>query len=241
MEINKLVNDLKDYLLSSEIKDNIAKVILFGSYAKGVAKKDSDIDILIFTTDGIEVKKALMDKIYDFMMEYNAPLEVLISGIDELFLHQDYFTYNITSYGLEIYSMEKDEIKVKMLKDVKNLAEEYYESAQEALEGDRIRLAVDAAHNAAELAAKGLILLKQDDLPGSHGGIVSLFGQLYTKTDELDKAIGRGLNEALKLRNLARYKAEARLTREDAENVLGLAERLIKIASKKIASDKRCA
>ena len=36
-----------------------------------------------------------MDKTYDFMIENNAPLEVLISGIDELFLHKNYFTYNI--------------------------------------------------------------------------------------------------------------------------------------------------
>lgn len=120
-----------------------------------------------------------MDRIYDFMIEHNAPLEVVISGVGELLPYQDYFTYNITHYGLEIYSMEKDEIKTAMVRDLLNLAEEYLESAQEVLERKRIRLAVDAAYNAAELTAKALILFKQDDLPGSHGGIVSLFGQLY--------------------------------------------------------------
>ncbi len=238
MEINKLITSFKKYLLDSELEKNIAKIIVFGSYAKGSATPESDVDILIFKTDGIEVEKAIMDRTYDFMMENNAPLEVLIAGIDELFLNQDYFTYNITRYGLEIYSMEKDEIKAVMTRDLKNLAEEYFESAQEVLALKRIRLAVDAAYNAAELAAKALILHKQDDLPGSHGGVVSLFGKLYVKTGELDKVIGRGLNASLRVRNVARYKPDALLSKEDAEDVLKLAERLLQIASDKIAGDK---
>ena len=129
--------------------------------------------------------------------------------------------------------MEKDEIKAAMSKGVKNLAEEYFESAQEVLESNRVRLALDAAYNAAELAAKALILFKQDDLPGSHGGVVSLFGRLYVKTNEVDKAIGRELNRALKLRNMARYKPDALLTEGDARDVLDLAERLIKVMSEK--------
>ena len=238
MEINKLISSFKKHLLDSELEKNSAKIIVFGSYAKGSATAESDIDILVFKTNGIAVEKAIMDRTYDFMLENNAPLEVLIAGIDELFLNQSYFTYNITCYGLEIYSMEKDEIKAAMTRDLKNLAEEYFESAQEVLALKRIRLAVDAAYNAAELAVKALILFKQDDLPGSHGGIVSLFGQLYVKTGELDKVIGRSLNASLRVRNVARYKPDALLSKEDAEDVLKLAERLLQIASDKITRDK---
>lgn len=59
MEISRLVNELKDYLLSSQIKNNIAKIVLFGSHAKGVPSQDSDIDIMIFTTDGDDIEKNL--------------------------------------------------------------------------------------------------------------------------------------------------------------------------------------
>lgn len=104
MEINELITSFKKHLLDSDLENNIAKIIVFGSYAKGSATAESDVDIIIFKTDGIEVEKAIMDRTYDFMMENNAPLEVLIAGIDELFLNQDYFTYNIIRYGLEIYS-----------------------------------------------------------------------------------------------------------------------------------------
>jgi uncharacterized protein (UPF0332 family) len=174
-----------------------------------------------------------MDKAYEFMIEHNAPLEIVTSSIDDLFLLRDYFVYNVTRYGVEVYSMEKEEIKRQVVKDITGLSEEYLESAKEVLDRNRIRLAIDAAYNAAELAAKALILLKQDDLPGSHGAVVSLFGKLYVKTNEVASEKGRKLNEALKLRNEARYKPNALLTAENAQEVIGLAEGLIKIISEK--------
>jgi uncharacterized protein (UPF0332 family) len=169
-----------------------------------------------------------MDKAYEFMIEHNAPLEILTSRIDALFF-QDYFVYNVTRHSVEVYSMEKEEIKRQLVKDIISLSEEYLESAKEVLDRNRIRLAIDAAYNAAELAAKALILLKQDDIPGSHGAVVSLFVQLYVKTNEVAPEKGRKLNVALKLRNEARYKPNALLTVENAQEVIGLAEGLIKI------------
>ena len=59
MELPKVIADFKDCLLKSEVKDNIAKIILFGSYAKEVASPDSDIDILIFTIHGIDIENTL--------------------------------------------------------------------------------------------------------------------------------------------------------------------------------------
>jgi len=62
-----------------------------------------------------------------------------------------------------------------MAEDLARLAEGYLESAYEAMERSRLRLAIDAGYHAAELAA---ILLKQNDVPGSHGNIGSQFGAL---------------------------------------------------------------
>ena len=97
-------------------------------------------------------------------------------------------------------------------------------------------MAIDAAYNAAELAAKGLILLKQNDLPGSHGGVVSLFGRLYVKTNAIEKSVGRSLNLALKLGNEARYRPNAVLNREAAQDVLKLARDLIDVVDKELDS-----
>ena len=230
-----LLNDFKNYLLTGKLKNRIAKIILFGSHAKNMAHQNSDIDILIVTLNGRDVETQLMDRVFDFMCEYKAPLEVMTASIEDLYLHPDYFLYNITSYGKEIYAMDKQLTKTHLIKDLIGLSEEYLQSAQEVLNLDRIRLSIDAAYNAAEFAAKGLILLKQDDLSGSHGGIVSILGNLYIKSNEITKKIGRKFNQSLQLRNAARYKPNANLKTEDAQAVIGLAETLIELLKSKIA------
>jgi len=229
MVIANTVRELKDYILQDEIKDKIAKIILFGSYAKGYETVNSDIDIMVFTTAGKEIEKIILDKIYDFMVKHNVPLEVVVSNIYDLYLSPDYFTYNVVHHGVEVYSMEKSELKRQMIKDLYSLAEEYLNAAEDVLEKEHFRLAIDAGYNSAELSAKALILLKEDDLPGSHGGVVSLFGQLYIKTGEIDKELGRALNTTLELRNKARYKPNVSFGKDDVEPVLHLAKTLIKI------------
>ncbi len=235
MNILVIVDELKEYLLQTSLREKIAKIILFGSYAKGVQKKESDIDILILTIDGKDLEKTIIEKIHDFMIEKNLPIEVLVDDIDSLYPLRDYFIYNVLKHGLEVYSMEKLKIKMEMVKSLLTLAEEYLESAEEILERGRLRIAIDSAYNSAELCAKAFIFLKEDDLPGSHGGIVSLFGKLYIKTEEIDKEIGRSLNIALELRNKARYKPNALFSKEDALFVINLAKTFIKTLSEKMA------
>ena len=238
MEISTLITDFKDFLLSSFKEGTIAKIIIFGSHTKGEATPSSDIDILIVVSDGLKTEKNLLDRVYEFMVKHNIPIEVVTANVTELLLSPDYFLYNVTRKGEEIYSMRKEELKTIALNDLRNLADEYYESAKEVLSRKRIRLAIDAAYNAAELSAKGLILLKQDDIPGSHGGIVSVFGKLYIATNEIDKEIGQNLNRALKLKNEARYKPNALLTEENAREILNLTKELLNIVDEKINRKK---
>jgi uncharacterized protein (UPF0332 family)/predicted nucleotidyltransferase len=233
-EVRDVVRGLKEYLLSSSEKEKIAKVILFGSHAKGEATPSSDIDILIVLTDGSRSEKSLLDSVYEFMIDRNAPLEVVTANLTQFCLSPDYFLHNVTRYGLEVYSMGKKDLKIAALNELKTLAEEYLESASEVLATNHIRLAIDAAYNASELAAKGLILLKKDDIPGSHGGVIGLFGQLYVKTNELEKELGRSLNQALMLRNEARYMPGARLSKEQAQSVIKLAAKLLEFIEKKL-------
>lgn len=54
--------------------ENVLAVVLFGSVAKGTADSESDIDLLIITLS----KAHLTDKIYDVMVEVEAPIEALV-------------------------------------------------------------------------------------------------------------------------------------------------------------------
>lgn len=64
---------------------NVNKIILFGSYAKGTEKADSDIDICIITDD--EIKKIeLLRKIRRVLYDCTSiPLDLLIYKTDEFY------------------------------------------------------------------------------------------------------------------------------------------------------------
>lgn len=221
------------HILKGPVKEHIVKIILFGSQAKATAAKDSDIDLLIFTANGRSTDQQVMDDVYDFMLKEDLPFEVVTAHIDELIASEDYFLYTALHSGVEVYSMEKSDVKKIMIRDLLQLCEEYLDSSKDALSIQRVRMAIDAAYNAAELATKALILLEQDDMPGSHGGVVNIFGQIYIKTGKIEKEIGRTLHKALKLRNEARYRPDMLPIPENASFVIELAEQLIKIASEK--------
>ena len=56
------------------------------------------------------------------------------------------------------------------------------------------------------------------------------FGKLYIKTEKIEREIGRRLNNALDLRNKARYVYNAEISALQAEEVIKLAEKMIQIA-----------
>ncbi|MBU1487679.1 HEPN domain-containing protein [bacterium] len=227
-EIERRIDEFKKRLFTGRIRDRIVKLCLFGSVAKeGILKKDSDVDLLIVVNDGQKAREEIMDLSFEFQTEYGFPVEPIICSIEDLFPITDYFVYNCLNYGVEVYSMEKNKIKRESCKHLKGLAEEYLEGAANAREEGFFRLAVDAAYNAAELAMKGLILLIEDDLPGSHGGIVGKFGELYVKSGKFERAIGRQLNQSLELRNQARYKFSARIGKEEADSTIKIASFMI--------------
>jgi len=51
-KITQLINQIKSYLIE-RYGDKIREIILYGSYARGEATKDSDIDLLVLIDDTI--------------------------------------------------------------------------------------------------------------------------------------------------------------------------------------------
>lgn len=227
------IDKLKEYLLNLPSGRYIGKIVLFGSYAKGYASDSSDIDLLLITTNGKEIRKEILDSVYDFMVEEGLPLEVILAHVNDIYFPKDYFLSNVLRYGVEVYSMDGLELKRSVIEGLLELAEEYLKGAEEILQSGHVRIAIDAGYNGAELAIKALILLKQDDLPGSHGGIASLFGQLYIKSGEVNRELGRALNRALELRNRVRYRIDASFSKEEAYSVIDLAREIFSLAGLK--------
>lgn len=85
----KMVNT-HDILLnfSKQVKDilgdKLTKIILYGSYARGDYKENSDIDIMILTTltdeEICRIKTDIYDLAFDFQMEYDTDINVIVKN-----------------------------------------------------------------------------------------------------------------------------------------------------------------
>ena len=98
-DLEVILERFKKHLLSSAVRNSIGKIILFGSHAKGTAVPDSDIDVLLVLTDGLEAEKSVLNEVYEFMTEQSTSLEVVTSSVTEFFFSPDYFLRNISHYG----------------------------------------------------------------------------------------------------------------------------------------------
>jgi predicted nucleotidyltransferase len=60
--------------------ENIKKVILYGSYVRGEATRDSDIDLLILIDQSLnpfEVRDSLSDLLFDILLEEGEHISVI--------------------------------------------------------------------------------------------------------------------------------------------------------------------
>lgn len=64
--------------------DKLTKVILYGSYARGDYRENSDIDIMVLTTltdDEIgKIETGIFDFAFDFLMDYGVDISVIIKN-----------------------------------------------------------------------------------------------------------------------------------------------------------------
>ena len=73
---------LKDFTKRIEeyFGESLIKVLLYGSYARGDNKENSDIDIMILTTlsdkEITEIENDIYDIAYDFLMDYGVDISV---------------------------------------------------------------------------------------------------------------------------------------------------------------------
>jgi uncharacterized protein (UPF0332 family)/predicted nucleotidyltransferase len=223
------LDKFKQRLLSSDVRDQVARMVLFGSVARGDALRDSDVDVLIFGFGDLrKISKACAEVALDIGIESGEYIQSLVYSIDESSTPRSYFLYMAERDGKEIYSMDKDDLRDREVKDYLVLAQEYFEVAESSFASSKYRTAVDLAYNAAESCARGLLLQKLPELPRSHGGLIAKFGELYMKDGPLPRRVGSDLNLMLELRSRARYDAHVLIDKRDAQDAIELAETLMR-------------
>lgn len=78
---------------------NPRSIILFGSYARGTARPDSDLDFLVVEDgpfDALKPRESAMLKLWEVCFDYNIPLDFLVYSPEEIEQWKDVRTHVIS-------------------------------------------------------------------------------------------------------------------------------------------------
>lgn len=209
-------------------QDGVAKVILIGSVLEGNVTAESDVDLVVFGVGDLQsVRTLCAEAAFEAGLDTGESVQPIVYPFNSYYHPTTPFLKSAINEGRTIYSMNDTDLKRDLLDGKYRLASSYLRVARYVFDNGDYREAADLAYNAAETAVKALLLLEMDDLPKTHGGVVNRFGDLYARTGKLPRTLGRDLTLALEIRGRARYEEERVITREDAQEVLILADQLL--------------
>jgi uncharacterized protein len=107
--IDKILNEIKDRL----VPEGIEKLILFGSYAKGTPDEDSDIDLLVVTSDKLmprnyaeksNIYLRIAKKINQLRRQFPIDLIVQTHAMHQKFIELDsIFSHELMNNGRILY------------------------------------------------------------------------------------------------------------------------------------------
>lgn len=105
MKITDIISKIRD-LIKNTVPD--AKAILYGSQARGDARPDSDIDILVLLPDSfsrqefVTKKLDISGKLYDLSLASNIDISPLILGENMFQERKTPFTVNVINEGIRL-------------------------------------------------------------------------------------------------------------------------------------------
>lgn len=103
-QVKDVLSEIKD-LLEREFGDGIKRVIVYGSYARGEATNDSDLDIAIVIDDSISISKAeeaLDDLLFNILLEKGELVSVVAINEGVFSTYHSPFLVNVKEEGATV-------------------------------------------------------------------------------------------------------------------------------------------
>ncbi|MBI4769763.1 MAG: HEPN domain-containing protein [Chloroflexi bacterium] len=194
-------------LLGHAAGRHVARILLYGSVARGEAEADSDVDVLVFGVERLPpLEQAVAALAWDVSLQEGEHIAPIVFPLNDLYHPADAFLASTLRRGTEVFAMDELEIRRATARGNYLLALDYIETAEITHAAGKIRGVIDIAYNAAELVAKAFLALEMEHIPGRHGQVIGRFSEIFILKKQLVPAeIGRRLNILLDRRHKSRY------------------------------------
>ena len=101
-KVRSLIDKIKTHLITM-YGEKIKKLILYGSYVRGNATRDSDIDILVLVEKSLnpfEVRESLSDLLFDILLNEGELISVMAVPEDLFENYNSPFMLNVRKEGV---------------------------------------------------------------------------------------------------------------------------------------------
>ncbi len=101
-KIKRLIDQVKAHL-HERYGEGIRRVILYGSYARGEATEDSDVDVLVLVDPSVnprEVEDSLCDLLYDMILDEGELVSVMAIPEERYENYNSPFMLNVRKEGM---------------------------------------------------------------------------------------------------------------------------------------------
>ncbi len=192
--------------------DNLRRIILFGSQARGEARPDSDVDVLVLFGELVggrrQVRRRIIDITHDLLLDYQALITTVLTTETRYQAMREPLFLNVEAEGIDLMPSEQTQLM--------QLAEDTLRDAQALLTATQgYRSAVSRAYYAMFYAAEAALLTREVRTK-SHAGLINQFGQHLVKAGLIEASYSKQLQQAFETRQEGDYEIAAEISDSDA-------------------------